>query len=105
VSRAEENELAFAGPLELARLVRERELRVRELVEIFLARIERLDPRLNAFRETLHDLALTTASQIDRGGTMEGAGPLAGVPIALKDVEEAFEKMHRGEVLRSVVEL
>ena len=85
MSRAEENELAFAGPLELARLVREREIRVRELVEIFLARIERLDPRLNAFRETLQDLALTTASQIDRGGTIEGVGPLAGVPIALKD--------------------
>ncbi|HWE59552.1 MAG TPA: amidase family protein [Solirubrobacteraceae bacterium] len=84
MSRAEENELAFAGPIELARRVREREIRARELVEIFLARIERLDPRLNAFRETLQDLALTTASQID-AGAMEGMGPLAGVPIAVKD--------------------
>jgi amidase len=85
VSRAEENELAFAGPIEIARRVREHEIRARELVEIFLARIERLDPRLNAFRETLTELALTTASQIDRGGTVEGVGPLAGVPIAIKD--------------------
>ena len=84
MSRAEENELAFAGPIELARRVREREIRAREVVEIFLARIERLDPRLNAFRETLHDLALTTASQID-AWAMEGIGPLAGVPIAIKD--------------------
>ena len=84
MSRAEENELAFAGPLELARLVREHEIGARELVEISLARIERLDPRLNAFRETLHDLALTTASQID-SGAMESLGPLAGVPVAVKD--------------------
>ncbi len=84
MSRAEENELAFAGPIELARRVRERELTARELVEVFLARIERLDPRLNAFRETLQELALTTASQID-AGAMEGTGPLAGVPMAVKD--------------------
>jgi amidase len=85
VGRAEENELAFAGPLELGRRVREREIRARELVEIFLARIDRLDPRLNAFRETLQELALTTASQIDAGGAMESVGPLAGVPVAIKD--------------------
>jgi amidase len=84
VSRAEDNELAFAGPLELARLVREHEVSARELVELALARIERLDPRLNAFRETLPELALTTASQID-AGAMEGTGPLAGVPVAVKD--------------------
>ena len=73
MSREEENELAFAGPLELSRRVREREISARQLVELSLARIERIDPRLNAFRETLPDLALTTASQID-GGAMEGAG-------------------------------
>jgi amidase len=84
IGRAEENELAFAGPLALARRVREREISARELVELSLARIERLDPRLNAFRETLQDEALATASAIDRGGP-EGTGALAGVPIAVKD--------------------
>jgi amidase len=84
VSRAEENELAFAGPLELARRVREREISARELVELSLARIERIDPRLNAFRETLPELALTTASQID-SGALESVDPLAGVPLAIKD--------------------
>ncbi len=84
MSREEENELAFAGLLELSRRVRDRELSARELVQLSLARIERIDPRLNAFRETLQDLALTTASQID-GGAMEGRGPLAGIPIAIKD--------------------
>ena len=96
MSRAEDNELAFAGPLELSRLVRERELSARELVQLSLARIERIDPRLNAFRETLQDLALTTATQID-GGAMEGRGPLAGVPIAIKDdMPFAGQPMTRG---------
>ncbi len=84
LSRTDENELAFAGPLELARRVREREISARELVELSLARIERLDPSLNAFRETLADEALATASQID-SGAHEGTGALAGVPLAVKD--------------------
>jgi amidase len=84
VSREEQNELAFAGPLELARRVRARELSARELVELYLARIERIDPRLNAFRQVLPEEALTAAAQID-GGALEGTGPLAGVPIAVKD--------------------
>ncbi len=40
----------------------------RELVELYLARIERIDPRLNAFRVTLAEEALATASRIDAGG-------------------------------------
>jgi amidase len=84
VSRADENDLAFAGPLELARRVREREVSARELVELYLARIERIDPRLNAFRVTLAEEALATASQID-AGALEGTGQLAGAPIAVKD--------------------
>jgi amidase len=73
-------DLAFAGPAQLAAMVRAREVRPRELVELYLRRIERLDPKLNAFRTTLPEQALAEA---DRA---EGAeGPLAGVPIAVKD--------------------
>jgi amidase len=39
------DDLAFAGPAELGRLVRARQVSPRELVELFLGRIERLDPR------------------------------------------------------------
>lgn len=73
-----DTDLAFAGPRALAALVAEREVSPRELVELFLARIERLDPTLNAFRVTLADEALAAA---DRPLT----GPLAGVPVAIKD--------------------
>lgn len=78
--------LAFAGPGALAALVREREVTPRELVELFLARIEALDPRLNAFRVTLGEQALAEAGALegpDGGDRIEG--PLAGVPFAVKD--------------------
>ena len=78
MSVAAESELAFAGPGALARMVREREVHPRELVEMFLRRIESLDPRLRAFRVTLAEEALAAAEQ-----PLEG--PLAGVPIAIKD--------------------
>jgi amidase len=72
--------LAFAGPAQLAELVRSRQLKARELVELFLARIERLDPQLNAFRVVMSEQALAAADAA--GG---GDGPLAGVPVAVKD--------------------
>ena len=53
MTAATAEELAFAGPGALADLVRRRELHPRELVELFLRRIEAIDPKLNAFRVTL----------------------------------------------------
>jgi amidase len=64
----------------LAELVRNREVTARELVELFLARIERLNPQLNAFRVVMAERALAAAdalADLDR--------PLSGVPIAIKD--------------------
>lgn len=74
-----DRELIFAGPAELAGRVRAREVHPRELVEACLRRIEALDPRLNAFRVTMAGEALAAAE----GGRSDG--PLAGVPIAIKD--------------------
>jgi amidase len=74
------DELAFAGPGALAERVRAREVTPRELVELFLGRIEALDPQLNAFRTTFAEQALAEADALTELG-----GPLAGVPIAVKD--------------------
>jgi amidase len=76
------DELAFAGPGALADLVRRRELHPRELVEVFVRRIETIDPQLNAFRVTLAEQALAEADALDAD---RANGPLAGVPIAIKD--------------------
>jgi amidase len=72
--------LAFTGPAGLAELVRSRQAHPRELVELYLRRIESLNPRLNAFRVTLADEALAAAE-----GAAQSDGPLAGVPVAIKD--------------------
>src|SRR5438270_5605554 len=77
-----DQELAFAGPGALAKLMRERQVKPRDLVELCLRRIEAVDPKLNAFRVTLAEQALAEADAL----AAEGLGrPLAGVPIAIKD--------------------
>ncbi len=76
------DELAFAGPGALADLVRRRECHPRELVELFVRRIEAIDPKLNAFRVTLADQALAEADAL---ASDRADGALAGVPIAVKD--------------------
>ena len=73
-------ELAFAGPAELAEQVRARKIHPRELVELSLRRIEALNPRLRAFRTTMAEQALAEAE-----AAAASEGPLAGVPIAVKD--------------------
>ncbi|MGZ5388286.1 MAG: amidase [Solirubrobacterales bacterium] len=60
----------------------------RELTEICLQRIERLDPRLNAFRIVLADEALAAAQEADRRRAAGDHAPLLGVPIAIKDDSE-----------------
>src|SRR5918992_3220167 len=91
----EREDLAFAGVARQAELIRAGEVSSRELVELYLERIERLDPELNAFRKVMAERALVDAQQADG---RRGAGderPLLGVPLAVKDVEDVT-----GEVTR-----
>ena len=84
-------DLAFAGAARQAELVRDGEVTSRELVELYLERIERLQPELNCFSNVMAERALTDASQADgRRGMGGGAAdrPLLGVPIAVKDTME-----------------
>jgi amidase len=80
--------LAFASVAKQAELVRAGEVSSRELTELYLGRIERLEPELNAFRTVMAERALAYADQADsrRGGGEER--PLLGVPIAIKDVQD-----------------
>lgn len=80
VATTRDLDLAFAGPAALAELVRRREVTPRELVELFLGRIESLDPQLNAFRAVMAEQALAAA---DAPGDLDR--PLCGVPVAIKD--------------------
>src|SRR5256885_9418118 len=57
----------------------------RELVEESLARIERLDPKLNAFRCVMAESARAAADEADARRAAGEHGPLLGLPVAVKD--------------------
>ena len=59
------------------------ELTAAELTQAYLERIEACDAALHAYHAVHRERALERAKQVDAG---QIAGPLAGVPIALKDV-------------------
>ena len=82
--RVDAADLAFAGLARQAELVRAGEVSSRELTELYLDRIARLDPRLNAYRVVLAEEALANADAADRRRG-DDAPPLNGVPIAIKD--------------------
>src|SRR5690349_5916883 len=68
--------------VDAARAIARRQVSAVELTKSILARIEKLDPALGAFTSTAADRALEQAKLVDEG---KRTGPLAGVPIALKD--------------------
>ena len=78
------NTLAFLDATAQAALVRNKEVRPIELVEAAIARIERLNPNLNAVVTPMYDLARTVA-----GGKLP-AGPFTGVPFLLKDLMASY---------------
>ena len=73
------HEYADFDRLALAHLVRQRELTPMELVDAAIARVEELNPRLNAVIFSAYDQARQRAK-------MDLTGPLAGVLILLKDI-------------------
>jgi aspartyl-tRNA(Asn)/glutamyl-tRNA(Gln) amidotransferase subunit A len=83
---ASEN-LVWRSALECATLIRDKQLSPVELTEAILARVETLNPRLNAFCLVTHDVARRAAREAEIAVMKrEPLGPLHGVPISLKDV-------------------
>ncbi|MGD9496934.1 MAG: Asp-tRNA(Asn)/Glu-tRNA(Gln) amidotransferase subunit GatA [Armatimonadota bacterium] len=72
---------------ELSERLASREISAVEVTETYFARIDEVEGRVDAFLELTRDQALEQARQVDdfRAGG-EKLGPLAGVPIAIKDV-------------------
>src|SRR5260221_236558 len=62
--------------------IRSKKISSVELTKQALDRIQKLDPQILAYNSTYPDLALQQARDVDSG---KRTGPLAGVPIALKD--------------------
>jgi aspartyl-tRNA(Asn)/glutamyl-tRNA(Gln) amidotransferase subunit A len=68
--------------------VRGGQLRAREVLEVHLDRIERLDPAIGAFVHLDPDRARSVADGVDaRVAAGEDPGPLSGVPLGIKELE------------------
>jgi amidase len=79
------DDVAFAGVVGQVELVRHGEVSVRELVELALARIERLDAQVNAFAAVYPERGLREAAEADARVAAQEWAPLLGVPVAVKD--------------------
>jgi amidase len=79
------SDLAYAGLAKQAALVRAGEVSSRELVELYLERIARIEPALNCYSVVLAERALVEADQADSRRAAGDERPLLGVPVAIKD--------------------
>ena len=78
-------DLAFAGVARLSEVLRAGEVTPRELVELYLVRIERLDPQLNAFVSVRAEAALAEADAALTRLRAGESGALLGIPVVVKD--------------------
>ncbi|PRY40243.1 amidase [Geodermatophilus tzadiensis] len=86
IDAADDSDLCLRPATELAALVREREVSARELLEAHLARIERVDPQVNAIVTLDAEGARAAADAADAAlAAGEEVGPLHGLPVAHKD--------------------
>ncbi|GAA4897772.1 amidase [Actinomycetospora straminea] len=85
--------------LEAAAAIRRGDITALDAVDAALARAERLGPELGAFALLTPERARDAARALDRAG-VAGAGPLAGVPTAVKDLTAtAGVPTRRGSVI------
>jgi amidase len=76
----------FRSATDAAQAVRRKELSSRELTELLLARIEAVNPALNAIVELRREAALQEAVAADEATARgDDTGPLHGVPMTIKD--------------------
>lgn len=80
-------DLCYTPATEVARAIRDRQLSPVEVMEAVLARIEALDPAVNAYCELLPERAMDAAraaeAAVARGDPL---GPMHGLPMSVKDM-------------------
>ncbi len=80
-------EICWMSAVEMAEAIRTKKLSPVEIMDAVLSRIERLNPKVNAYCTLLAESASRQAREAEtvvmRG---EGLGPLHGVPVSIKDL-------------------
>jgi amidase len=86
-----DNDICFKDAVELAAMIRHREVSATEVMTAFLAQIERVNPKVNAICTFIGDeAALRAAKEADeRFAKGQRPGPLHGLPHAVKDLVPA----------------
>lgn len=100
---ASTTELTFLSACEMAEQVRERKVSPVELVEAHFARIEKINPQINAFVQLDRERALAQAQAAEDAVTHnQELGPLHGVPISIKSsIDVAGMRCEAGTKLRA----
>jgi amidase len=83
-------DLAFTPALQQAELIRQRQVSPLELVELYLERIQRLDPQLGSYFTVMAESAIADAKakteMLSGGRVSSSLPPFFGVPISIKDL-------------------
>lgn len=80
------NELCKKGAVELAQLIASKHVKSIEVIDAFLARIEDVNPAVNAVTAQLTEQARAAAVAVDQAvASSKKLGPLAGVPFSVKE--------------------
>ena len=81
------DDLCWLPAVELAAQIRQKKVSPVEVVDAVIARIERVNPKLNAFCTLTVDEARDAAQAAEVSVmTGEELGPLHGVPVSIKDL-------------------
>lgn len=80
------DEFAFQSAVNQVKAIQDKKISSSELLELYIERYERFNPRINAIVETDFDTARTRARQADEAlANNENWGPLHGLPMTIKD--------------------
>lgn len=95
------DELCDLTAVDLAARIRAKKVSAREVMEAHLARIDRVNPRINAIVTLVADRAMDGAKKADEAQARgEPLGPLHGLPVAHKDlVATAGIRTTRGSLI------
>ncbi len=81
-----QHDIPFLSALELAELIKSRQLSPVDATEAFLSRIDQLDSQLNAYITVCREEALAAARQAEADiAAGNYRGPMHGIPVAVKD--------------------